>query len=635
MVLSGIQESRAVTTVLLFLFKYKALCYNKNMKKYVFMTVLVMFCASARAAAVIYQAESGVLSGTYADTTHAGYQGTGYVTGFDADNDSCSVTVNVPSAGMYKITIGYASPYGPKNNALYANNLFQASVLFPESAVFAQVEAGLVPLNAGNNTLKVVKEWGYFELDWFGVEAASLPTVSAADSLVNTNSSAATQCLMSFLADNYGKKIISGQDTLADCAWVNTATSRYPAICGFDMMDYSPSRVERGAVCYEAESATAWAAQNGIVQFQWHWNAPKDLLDTPDHEWWRGFYTHATTFDVEYAMNNPGSEDYNLIIRDIDAIAVQLKKLRDANVPVLWRPLHEAQGGWFWWGAKGPQACKQLYWLLYDRLTNHHGLNNLIWVWTTQDNAESVNWYPGDEYVDVLGADIYLDGNNYSPSTAMFYNIVSLFNGAKMVAMTENGTIPDPSLLQSQQAYWSWFMTWNGFENNPAQNSLSHVQSVYNSAYVLTRDEITAYASCKATHTATATATITGTPPTATVTATITVTPTPRLTEPALLVTGANIYPCPVMKNSGGFNIALTFEGKADTAKVSIYSLGFRKIYDREVTASGGSGGVLLHYVQLSEMAINSNGLYFMKAELKSADGQKAVSGIRLFNILR
>ena len=80
-------------------------------------------------------------------------------------------------------------------------------------------------------------------------------------------------------------------------------------------------------------------------------------------------------------------EGYDLLIRDIDAIAEQLKRLQDAGVPVLWRPLHEASGGWFWWGNAGAEAYKELYVLLYDRLTNHHDRGNRK---TTQkpDNIE-------------------------------------------------------------------------------------------------------------------------------------------------------------------------------------------------------------------------------------------------------
>ena len=488
--------------------------------------LLILFASVINAAPVIYQAENGTLNGTNIATALAGYQGTGYVTGFDNAGDYCQVTVNVALAGMYTITLGYAATMGDKINDLYVNGVFQAGVSFPSTSGFSSVTAGIVPLNAGNNTLRIQNNWGYFFLDWFGVEAAVLPPLNVPDSLVNANSSAATKCLMSYLVSNYGVKTIAGQDTVNSAEWLNTNTGKYPALCGFDMMDYSPSRVAYGAADpLQVEQAIAWYQSGGIVQFQWHWNAPSGLLNTVDHEWWRGFYTHATTFDVEYAMNNPASQEYQDIIRDIDAIAVQLLRLRDAGVPVLWRPLHEAQGGWFWWGAKGYAPCMALYELVYDRLTNHHGLNNLIWVWTSEDNASAINWYPGNSKVDVVGADIYLSGLNYSPSTAMFYNLVNLTGGQKLVAMTENGTIPDPDAMEAQNAHWSWFMTWNGYQNNTAQNTLAHVQYVYNHSYITTRDELSGvYACASPTQTMTMTATLTQTS---------VWTPTPSVTQSA------------------------------------------------------------------------------------------------------
>lgn len=74
------------------------------------------------------------------------------------------------------------------------------------------------------------------------------------------------------------------------------------------------------------------------------WNAPSGLIDIEGKEWWRGFYTDSVTFDVAAALADTTNPDYLLLIRDIDAIAVQLKRLADANVPILWRPLHEAEG---------------------------------------------------------------------------------------------------------------------------------------------------------------------------------------------------------------------------------------------------------------------------------------------------
>lgn len=175
-------------------------------------------------------------------------------------------------------------------------------------------------------------------------------------------------------------------------------------------MDYSPSRVERGTVGTAVEEAITHHERGGIVSVLWHWNAPTGLYDTEEQRWWSGFYTAATDFDVEAALASTTNANYTLLIRDIDAIAVELKRLQAVGVPVLFRPLHEAEGGWFWWGAKGPEPAKKLWGILYERLTVHHEINNLIWVW----NSLAESWYPGDDTVDILSADVYAQGNGVS-----------------------------------------------------------------------------------------------------------------------------------------------------------------------------------------------------------------------------
>lgn len=124
-------------------------------------------------------------------------------------------------------------------------------------------------------------------------------------------------------------------------------------------MDYTDSRTSRGASSIDVDHAISHAAKGGIVTFVWHWGAPIGLYDTPEQRWWSGFYTDATDFDIAATLADPTGANYTLLMKDIDTIAVQLKKLQDAGIPVLWRPLHEAEGGWFWWGAKGPEACRQ------------------------------------------------------------------------------------------------------------------------------------------------------------------------------------------------------------------------------------------------------------------------------------
>jgi len=176
------------------------------------------------------------------------------------------------------------------------------------------------------------------------------------------------------------------------------------------------------------------------------------------------------------------------LIRDIDAIAVQLKRLQAANIPILWRPLHEAEGGWFWWGAKGAEPCKKLYRILYDRLTNYHGLNNLIWIW----NSVASDWYPGDAAVDILSDDSYpATVGDHGPVSAQYNALYSLGRDKKLIGMSENGAIPDPDQLRLYEADWSWFVTWSGkFVDAGTHNTLDFLKKVYQSSYVKKLNDI-------------------------------------------------------------------------------------------------------------------------------------------------
>jgi mannan endo-1,4-beta-mannosidase len=258
---------------------------------------------------------------------------------------------------------------------------------------------------------------------WLAV-GAILPSLAApSGTLVNSNSNSDARALMAFLMRNYAnKQVLSGQQDTEYVNWVQSNIGKTPAVIGLDFMDYSPSRVAYGSSSDNVEQAIAFAAKGGVVTFCWHWGSPSGTYNSASQPWWSNFYTEATGFDVAAAMNSPGSSNYNLIVRDIDAIATQLKRLQSAGVPVLWRPLHEAEGGWFWWGAKGAEPCKKLWALMYDRMTNHHGLNNLVWVWNSVDPS----WYPGNAVVDVVSADTYPTAGNHDPQLSLYNRLKSL-----------------------------------------------------------------------------------------------------------------------------------------------------------------------------------------------------------------
>jgi mannan endo-1,4-beta-mannosidase len=384
-----------------------------------------------------FEAENAVLTGTNVDTAQAGYTGadpsfpspltqlassscnansripgTGYVTGFDQSTDKITFTVSSTTTKLYDLSIRYAAIYGDKRTTVILNNGAASEVSFTAGTSFTTVPAGQLLLNAGNNTIDIVSNWGWYLIDSITLTPSSpRPEHQITDLPINPAADSPARQLYFYLRSSiYGRFILSGQQDLSWANWVTQTIGKTPALLSVDLMDYSPSRVERGTVGTSIEDAIAHHQRGGIVSVLWHWNAPTGLYDTAENPWWSGFYTRATDFDVAAALSSTGNANYTLLVRDIDAIAVQLKRLQDAGVPVLFRPLHEAEGGWFWWGAKGPEPAKKLWGLLYDRLTNYHKINNLLWVW----NSIAPEWYPGDEAVDILSADVYAQGNGVS-----------------------------------------------------------------------------------------------------------------------------------------------------------------------------------------------------------------------------
>jgi hypothetical protein len=307
--------------------------------------------------------------------------------------------------------------------------------------------------------------------------------------LVDTAASDETRALYDFLQYQFGSRIISGQ-THDYYNQIRTLTGKSPMLRAADFQHYTEGYpylwVNGGhSFGYDKYDGTVDAMINwynstgkkGIVSFQWHWHSPSGALSSTAGT--NTFYTDYTTFDITQAVI-PETPEYNFVIRDIDSIAFQLKKLQAAGIPVLWRPLHEAGGGWFWWGAKGPEACLALYELLFDRLKNHHQLHNLIWVWSTPEP----DWYPGNDKVDMIGFDSYPGDYNYTNQKSMFENLYMLTRGEKLIAMTENGPIPDPGACLEQGAPWLYFMSWGNLVVD--QNSEAHIQEVYDNPVVLT-----------------------------------------------------------------------------------------------------------------------------------------------------
>ena len=112
-------------------------------------------CISINIQAQTFEAEEGILAGTQVESQRPGYTGSGYVTGFDMDNDKVTMNVDVINAGVYELFIRYAGPYGEKFNFVFVNDLNLGSVQFLETMTFKETLIGKMFLEEGSNSISI------------------------------------------------------------------------------------------------------------------------------------------------------------------------------------------------------------------------------------------------------------------------------------------------------------------------------------------------------------------------------------------------------------------------------------------------------------------------------------------------
>lgn len=305
---------------------------------------------------------------------------------------------------------------------------------------------------------------------------------------VNPEASPEARALLERIYEISGIKTLAGQhNTPAQLSeysdQAEQITGKYPALWGQDFgftADDMDGVIYRQAVMDEAKRQYA---AGSIITLMWH--AVRPTEDEPVT--FKESICGKVTDDEWSDLLTPGTEIYDRWEGQVDTIAAFLTQLRDAKIPVLWRPYHEMNGDWFWWGMKtGERGYKALYAQLYDRPTRFHSLNNLLWVWNANAPASHIlpyaACYPGAEFVDILATDVYR--NDYQQSH--YDDLVTLAAG-KPVALGEVGPVPTAEVLQSQTR-WAWFMVWTG--QLTRENSLETVRATYNCPRVLTRADI-------------------------------------------------------------------------------------------------------------------------------------------------
>ena len=125
---------------------------------------------------------------------------------------------------------------------------------------------------------------------------------------------------------------------------------------------------------------------------------------------------------------------------------------------------------------------------MYSRYTDYWGLDNLIWVYGYSGNGgDMAAWYPGDDYVDLVGADSY----NWGPNENLYFGCEDLAPEGMPIVFHECGTIPTEDQMVSKGASWLFFMTWHTeYLTESKNNSTSSLNEIYNSEYFITLDEL-------------------------------------------------------------------------------------------------------------------------------------------------
>ena len=449
-----------------------------------------------------------------------GYSGNGFV--WMQSSGTLTFDVTVPETGMYTISTRYMQELSTDGRLqyLYINGTSTGSYMLPYTKEWSDFSFGMHKLQKGSNTIQIKAGWGFAYFDTFTVDYAKFHDLDVSPILTDSQATEETQILMNYLTEVYGNNIISGQQEIygggndgnaeLEFDWIYNLTGKYPAIRGFDFMNYNP--------LYGWEDGTTnriinWVNdRDGIATGCWHINVPKDftsykLGDSVD--WKSASYKPTdTNFNTANAVI-PGTKEYQYVKLATADLAEQLLILQENNVPIIFRPYHEAEGNgglngegaWFWWASAGAEVYKQLWEMLYTDLTETYGLHNLIWTYNSYVYSTSPAWYPGDDLVDIVGYDKYntiynrYDGLSGVPNedaiTSIFYQLVDLTDGTKMVAMTENDTIPSVKNLTEEKSAWLYFCPWYGEHlMSSAFNYPETLIELYQSDYVITLDEL-------------------------------------------------------------------------------------------------------------------------------------------------
>lgn len=452
---------------------------------------------------LVYQAEEQELTAAFqAYNSKKDYTGSGYVSGLQGELQNNFVfKTEAPSSQHYDITVIVCAESGGEFT-LFLNDTELKTLTVDAGEFFTSITIPGIYMESGTNTVSIKQLSGDMYLDCLELRnnTSLVPQKELEASPCNKKASVETRKLLSFLSENYGKTIISGQHVSSsdneEIERIVKTTGKYPVIRFADLYFASanggqPDNIDTILACEE------WAEIGGITGLMQHWYAPLGESECLTQD--GGFTLEKAVTDTEVwdassaeidTMVKAGtiSQECAAIIRDIDSTAAQLKLLRDKNIPILWRPLHSAGSGLYWWEQSGEECYLWLWELMYKRLTDYHSLNNLLWVWS----GTGAEFLPDSSMYDIASADIYLDENESMGSGYETYYALQALAEGKPIALSETGKLPNLTDTFRDGSVWSYFGLWyepyfestdNGFVTT------EELIAVYNSEGVMTLDE--------------------------------------------------------------------------------------------------------------------------------------------------
>ncbi len=309
----------------------------------------------------------------------------------------------------------------------------------------------------------------------------------------NTHASAKTVRVLGYLAGmtkQQENRVVSGQhcgrgkeaETLYrdHIVEMHRATGHWIAMVGTDYGRGRHDTADPDAAAANRVLIDHWK-NDGLVTVTWHAANP---------------WTGGTAWDrkaVKLAdLVTPASDVHAAWMRQLDRVATGLAQLRDAGVVVLWRPLHEMNGGWFWWGRRERAEYVAVWLHMFEYFTETKKLDNLLWVYSAsaRHQVPADLYYPGAAYCDIVGLDHYADAFDlpgYRELTALGKpfgltevgpkrDLRGSFDYAKLIVAIKE-RYPETTFFQA----WAW--GWSIAENKNAKALLGD-------SWIVGRDEL-------------------------------------------------------------------------------------------------------------------------------------------------